>query len=191
MGQTELTLNLLRQATLNPHISVWEYFNGAFDYAATPLGPIRCKSVIHTTSKNCKSWDQRGREGFSVGSALHHYFFIREIDSKQKALLITYTAEYLHEYLTQPTVTSESRMTHAIHFLSVALKYVPTSLYDSQLAAIKAVRAIFANWITVCPLQQSLSPQYQTDPNQLYRCKNHLQSATMHPLPRFVVVNTG
>ena len=28
--QTELTINLLRQATLNPSMSAWEYFNGDF-----------------------------------------------------------------------------------------------------------------------------------------------------------------
>ena len=37
---------------------------------------------------------------------------------------------------------------HAIYFLSAALKDVPTSLCDSQLAAIEAVRAIFATWRT-------------------------------------------
>ena len=40
-------------------------------------------------------------------------------------------------------------MTHAIKFLSVELKDVPTSLGDSKLASIEAVRAIFANWRTV------------------------------------------
>ena len=68
--QIELTINLLRQATLNPIMSAWEYYNGAFDYIATPLGPIGCKIIIHTTSNKIKSWYQRGREGFSVGNAL-------------------------------------------------------------------------------------------------------------------------
>ena len=52
--QTELTLNLLRQATLNPSISEWGYFNGAFYYTETPLGPIGCKIIIHTTSNTQK-----------------------------------------------------------------------------------------------------------------------------------------
>ena len=50
LDQTELTVNLLRQATLNPSILLWGYFNGAFDYALTPLGTIGCKIIIHTTS---------------------------------------------------------------------------------------------------------------------------------------------
>ena len=70
--QTQLTLNLLHEVTLNPSILEWEYFNGAFDYTATSLGPIGCKIIIHTTSNKRKSWDQSGREGFSLGPALHH-----------------------------------------------------------------------------------------------------------------------
>ena len=133
---TELTINLLRKSTLNQSMSAWEYFNGAFDYKATPLGTIGCKIIIHTTSNKRKSWDHRGREGFSVGPALHHYRCIQEIDSKNKSLIITDTTEYLHAYLTHPQVTEEDLIAHAIHFLSAALKDVPVSICDSQLAAI-------------------------------------------------------
>ena len=128
LAQTELTINLLRQATLNPRMSAWEYYNGAIDYSATPLGPLGCKIMIHNTSNTRKSWDQRGREGFSVGPALQHYICIQAIDAKPKALIITDTAEYLHRYLTQPHIIAEYRMTHAIQFLTAALKYVPASI---------------------------------------------------------------
>ena len=126
--QTELTINLLQQATLNPSMSAWEYSNGAFDYTVTPLGPIGCKIIIHTTSNKRKSWDHRVLEGFSVGPALHNYRCIQAIDSKTKSFIIIYTEEYLHEYLTHPQVTAEYRMNHSIHFLSAALKFVPTSI---------------------------------------------------------------
>ena len=129
--QTELTLNLLLQATPNPSMSAWEYFNGAFDYIKTPLGPIGCKIIIHTTSNKRKSWDQRGREGFSVGPALHHYRYIQAIDSKTKSLIITDTAEYFHAYLMQTQMTAEDRMTHTIYFLSAALKDVLKSAIDT------------------------------------------------------------
>ena len=84
LTQTELTINLLRQATLNPRMSAWEYYNGPFDYSAKPLGPLGCKIMIHNTSNTRKSWDQRGREGFSIGPALQHYKCIQAIDAKTK-----------------------------------------------------------------------------------------------------------
>jgi hypothetical protein len=42
LPQAELTLNLLRQAMLNPRISAWEFFQGPFDFNKTPLGPVGC-----------------------------------------------------------------------------------------------------------------------------------------------------
>jgi hypothetical protein len=44
LSQAELTLNLLRQATLNPRTSAWDFFQGPFDFNKTPLG---CSSVSH------------------------------------------------------------------------------------------------------------------------------------------------
>ena len=82
---------------------------------------------------------------------IHHYRCIQSMDSKTKALLITDISDYLREYLTQPSVTAEEIMTHTIYFLSAALKDVPNSICDSQLASIEAVRAIFSNWWTVEP----------------------------------------
>ena len=40
LPQNELTLNLLRQATLGPYISAWEYYNGPINYDATPFSLI-------------------------------------------------------------------------------------------------------------------------------------------------------
>ena len=81
--------------------------------------------MIHTASKKRKSCDQRGREGLSVGPALKHYRCTQAIYSKTQAIFIADTAEYLHEYLTQPHITEEDSMTHAIHFLTASLKDVP------------------------------------------------------------------
>ena len=59
LPQTEITLNLLRQATANPAISPWKYFNGKFNYNATPLGPFRIIVIFHTKTVRQKSWDFR------------------------------------------------------------------------------------------------------------------------------------
>ena len=56
--------------------------------------------------------------------------------------------EFLHAYLTQPTNTPKDRILHIIHFLSSTLKYFPSTLWDSQLAAIDAIRNIFSKWST-------------------------------------------
>ena len=53
--QAEVTINLLCQATLNPHISAWGYFNGPFDFNNTNLAPVGCKVLIHAKAIMCQS----------------------------------------------------------------------------------------------------------------------------------------
>ena len=55
LPQTELTLNLLRQSTLNLKISACEYFQGPFDYKATPLGPLGFPVMINRKTSDRKS----------------------------------------------------------------------------------------------------------------------------------------
>jgi hypothetical protein len=47
LPQAKLTINLLLQATANPKILAWEYFNGPFDFNKTPLAPVGCRVLIH------------------------------------------------------------------------------------------------------------------------------------------------
>jgi hypothetical protein len=56
LPQAKLTLNLLQQATLNPQISVWEFFQGPFDFNKTPLGHVGCCILIHAKPASCRSW---------------------------------------------------------------------------------------------------------------------------------------
>ena len=68
--------------------------------------------MIDNTSNTRESWDKRGREGFSIGPALHNYRCIQAIYGNSKESIITDTADYLHGCLTQPQTTAEDRMTH-------------------------------------------------------------------------------
>jgi hypothetical protein len=53
LWQAEFTLNLLRQATLNPRISAWEFFQGPFDFNKMPLGPVGCWVPIYAKPSTC------------------------------------------------------------------------------------------------------------------------------------------
>jgi hypothetical protein len=46
LPQAKLTINLLRQATNNPKICAWEYFNGPFDFNKTPLAPVAAGCLL-------------------------------------------------------------------------------------------------------------------------------------------------
>ena len=57
LPQTELTLNLLRQATINPYRSAWAYFHSPFNYDSTLLGPLSCNIIAHKKTGTRNSWD--------------------------------------------------------------------------------------------------------------------------------------
>ena len=73
LPQTELTLNLLRQATLNPSRSAWSYFHGPFNYDATPIGLLGCNIIVHKKTGTKHLWEFRGAAGCNIGVALQHY----------------------------------------------------------------------------------------------------------------------
>ena len=58
LPQAELTLNLLRQATLNQAMLAWEHFQGVpFKYDATPLCLLGYPLMIHKKASTRHSWD--------------------------------------------------------------------------------------------------------------------------------------
>ncbi len=57
LPQAILTVKLLRQATINPKISAWKYFNGLFDFNKTPLAPMGCRVLIHAKLATRRSWN--------------------------------------------------------------------------------------------------------------------------------------
>ncbi len=72
--QAKLTLNLLRQATLNTQISAWDFFQGPFDFNKMPLGPVGCPVLIHTKPASRRSWDFCAKNGFYIGPACRYRF---------------------------------------------------------------------------------------------------------------------
>ena len=72
LPQSVLTLNLLRQATLNPNVLTWEFLEGPLDYNANPLAPLGCPVMIHKKTATRNSWEFQRKEGWSIGTALDH-----------------------------------------------------------------------------------------------------------------------
>jgi hypothetical protein len=103
MPQTELTINLLRQSLIAPAMSAWEYYNNApFNFDATPISPCGCPVIIHNKPNKRASWAFGGCGGFNIGPALSHYNCFQVVDANTKALVISNTVEFQHDYLESP-----------------------------------------------------------------------------------------
>ncbi len=77
----------LRQSTLNPQISAWEFFQGPFNFNKTPLGPVGCQVLIHAKLATRRTWDFRAKNGFYIGPAMDSYrcFKLVNADTKSKS----------------------------------------------------------------------------------------------------------
>jgi hypothetical protein len=99
-------------------MSAWEYYNNApFNLDATPISPCGCPIIIHNKPNKRASWAFRGHDGFNIGPALSHYRCFQVVDANTKALVISDTVEFRHNYLHSPKVSYEDRLLHYINFL--------------------------------------------------------------------------
>ena len=96
LPQTELTLNLLRQATLDPSRSAWVYFHGPFNYDGTQLRPLGWDIIAHKKTGTRNSWDLRGAVGWNVGVALQHYQCHTIAEKSTRSAQVSDTVEFIH-----------------------------------------------------------------------------------------------
>lgn len=73
LPQAVITLNLLRAARANPHLSVHAYLFGNFNFQSTPIAPPGTKVAARVDPSICTSWGSHAEEGWYVGPSLHHY----------------------------------------------------------------------------------------------------------------------
>jgi hypothetical protein len=151
LPQAELTLNLLRQSTLNPRISAWEFFQGPFDFNKTPLGPVGCRVLIHAKPATRRSWDFRAKEGFYIGPALDSYRCFKLVRSDTKSQVISDTVEFCHAYRTIPLPTPEDKIIHGLQVMAGALKDAPPPTCISQVDAIANLCDLFDSWRLLAP----------------------------------------
>ncbi len=71
--QAELTLNLLRNARVNPKLSSWAHLFGQFDFNSTPMAPPGTKIIIRSKPNTRASWDPRGLVGFYIIEAQQYH----------------------------------------------------------------------------------------------------------------------
>ena len=146
LPQTEVTLNLLQQATPDPSRSAWTYFHGPFNYDATPLGPLGCHIFYHNNTGTRNLWDFRGAAGWNVGVKLQHYRLHTILVKATKAVQVLDTVEFRHHHLTLPDLTLADRIVHGATTLMCALQNAPVIACDNQLSAIQALHQAIQQW---------------------------------------------
>ena len=73
LKQAFLTLNLLREACMNPKISAYTYLFGQFDFRVSSLAPPGTKVIVHSKPSYQASWGRNCCEAWYVRPSLNHY----------------------------------------------------------------------------------------------------------------------
>ena len=141
-----MTLKLLRQATLDPSKSSWEYFHNPLNYDDTPLGTLGCHIIAHKKTVTRNLWDFRGAAVWNVGGALQNYFCHTIVAKATKAVQFLDTVEFRHHHLTLPDLSSADHIVHSRTTLTCALRNTPSIACDNQLAKIRALRQAIQRW---------------------------------------------
>ena len=139
LPQTELTLKLIRQATLDPTRSAWSYFHRPFNYYATPIGALGCDIITHKKTGTRHSWNFHVAAGWYVGVALQHYHCHTIVAKATRASKISDTVDFRHHHLTHPSVTPMDRIFHGVNKLTCALHDAPHIACDNKLLAINTL----------------------------------------------------
>ena len=134
---------------------IWTYMMGAFNYDATPLGTLGCPVKIHKKTFNRKSWDFRSKEGWSVGVSFEHYRCQLVITADTREINVSDTMEFLHHFITTPTLTLEDCILHGINTLSSAIQDKPATTYDAKIQAITKLSDICTGWAGIDTPQKS------------------------------------
>ena len=136
---------------------------GAFNYDATPLGHLGCPVMIHKKKSNKKSWDFRSNKGWSVGVSFEHYRCQLVIPAGTREINVSETVEFLHHFITTPTLTPEDCIIHEINTLSSAIQDKPTSTYEAQIQAITKLRDICTGWAGIyTPQKAQVRPRHHS-----------------------------
>jgi len=69
--QALITLNLLRQSRINPHLSAYAQVHRAFDFNRT--APPGTKILAHVRPEDRKSWAVHTAKGYYIGPTMNHY----------------------------------------------------------------------------------------------------------------------
>jgi hypothetical protein len=116
----ELTINLLQQSNVAPKVSAYAYVHRQHDYMKHPFAPLGCAVMANVKPKK-QLWDVHADNSFNIGTAMEHHQCFHIYIVKTRAMRISDTVFFKHQYITNPQVTPKTLVTKAASNLTSAL----------------------------------------------------------------------
>jgi hypothetical protein len=107
-----------------------------------PFAPLGCAIQTHIKLEDQRTWDTQSNAGFSLGTSMQHHQCFWVYITKTRAMRISNTVFFKHQYITNPTVSPESHVVAAAQQLTTALKgNIPAGNETAE--ALKKVSELF------------------------------------------------
>ncbi len=117
----EVTVNLLQQSNIAPSISAYTHIHGQNDYMHKPFAPLGCLVMPHVKPKNRRTWNTHSEVGFNIGTSMEHHQCFHMYIVKTRAMRVSDSVFFKHQYITNPQVTPETMVLKAAVELTSAL----------------------------------------------------------------------
>ena len=140
--QTNITLNLLRNARVNPKLSAYSYIHGEFNFRATPLAPPGTKVVAHVSTDKRGTWELNGEQGWYVGPSLSHYRCVQCYFPRTRDVRDCDTVEFFPHAIPFPRVTLNDHLKQAATDIISILSNPPSTTVPSLLAGDETNQAL-------------------------------------------------
>jgi hypothetical protein len=122
IGPAERTVNLPRRSNVAPKILAHAHVHVQHDYMSKPFAPLGCIVQAHVKPDNCQTWDTHYEAGFNIGTSMEHDHYVKVYIVRTRAMRISDTVIFKHQYITNPKVAPETMVIHAAQRLTSALQ---------------------------------------------------------------------
>ena len=139
LPQTEITLNLLRQSNATPTISAYAHISGPFDYNKMPLAPMGCEVQVHEKTDKRGTWAFHSVDGWYLNTSSDHYRVHNCHIKSTKNERLSDTVHFKHKHITNPEVTPQDKLMHAIAKCKEAIMRTDTGHTDQQLHELEKI----------------------------------------------------
>ena len=120
--QAEITLNLLRNSRVNPHLSSWAYIQKPYDFNKMPMAPPGTKIVAHSKPQKRASWAYHGQSGWYIGPAPEHYRCVKCYMPTTYREIVTDIIKFIPTNIPIPEVSIDDHIRNTLEELTTLLK---------------------------------------------------------------------
>ena len=116
--QAEITLNLLRNSRVNPHLSSWAYIQKPYDFNKMPMAPPGTKIVAHSKPQKRASWAYHGQSGWYIGPAPEHYRCVKCYIPATHREIVTDTIKFIPTNIPIPEASIDDHIRNSLEELT-------------------------------------------------------------------------